>query len=54
MLKGELKESFLEDIRGCTGFDVVMELGAACRVTLSHVKIGDFKTNANENNLVAA
>lgn len=55
MLREESKESSLANTkRGCTGFDVVTELEAACRVTLSHVKIGDFKTNANENNLVAA
>lgn len=28
-------------IRGCTGFDVGFEVGAACRVTLGHVKTGE-------------
>lgn len=54
MPKEGSKENSQENTRGCTGFDVVMELGAACRVSSGHVKIGELKTNANENNLVAA
>ena len=35
-------------------FDVGSELGAACRVTLGHVKTGEFKINANDNYALAA
>ena len=41
-------------LRGCTGFEVGSELGAACRVTLGHVKTGEFKINANDNYALAA
>ena len=44
----------LNILRGCTGFDVGSELGAACRVTLGHVKTGEFKINANDNYALAA
>ena len=40
--------------RGRNGFDVGLALGAACRVTLGHVKTGDFKINANDNYALAA
>lgn len=39
---------------GCKGFDVGSELGAACRVTLGHVKTGELKINANDNYALAA
>lgn len=40
---------------GCKGFDVGLELEAACRVTpLDHGKPGEFKINANENYALAA
>ena len=44
----------LNILRGCTGFDVGSELGEACRVTLGHVKTGEFKINANDNYALAA
>ena len=40
--------------RGRKGFDVGLELGAACRVTLGHVKTGELKINANDNYALAA
>lgn len=40
--------------RGRNGFDVGLELEAACRVTLGHVKTGEFKINANDNYALAA
>jgi hypothetical protein len=40
--------------RGRNGFDVGLELGAACRVTLGHVKTGELKINANDNYALAA
>ena len=51
------KLSSLNDFKllwGCKGFDVGSELGAACRVTLGHVKTGELKTNANDNYALAA
>ena len=41
-------------IWGRKGFDVGLELGAACRVTLGHVKTGELKINANDNYALAA
>ena len=46
MRKDELKEKFevntnIPKIWGCKGFDVGIELEAACRVTLGHVKTGE-------------
>ena len=40
--------------RGRKGFDVGLELGVACRVTLGHVKTGEVKINANDNYALAA
>ena len=40
--------------RGRKGFDVGLELEAACRVTLGHVKTGELKINANDNYALAA
>ena len=44
----------LNILRGGTGFDVGLELEAACRVTLGHVKTGELKINANDNYALAA
>lgn len=41
-------------IRGCKGFDGGLAPEAACRVTLGHVKTGEFKINANDNYALAA
>ena len=46
MVKKEVCEIQSKDLkipRGRKGFDVGLELGAACRVTLGHVKTGDLK-----------
>ena len=40
--------------RGCKGFDGGLEPEVACRVTLGHVKTGEFKINANDNYALAA
>ena len=44
----------LNSYGGVKAFDVGSELGAACRVTLGHVKTGEFKINANDNYALAA
>ena len=44
----------LADRGGRKGFDVGLELGVACRVTLGHVKTGEVKINANDNYALAA
>ena len=53
-----LQISSLNDFKllygGVMAFDVGSELGAACRVTLGHVKTGEFKINANDNYALAA
>lgn len=45
---------FLYIIRGCKGFDGGLAPEVACRVTLGHVKTGEFKINANDNYALAA
>ena len=48
-----VNKKFAKTVQGLKTY-VGLELGAACRVTLGHVKTGELKINANDNYALAA